>query len=935
MSVVPVQVATSGGGNVQFAAPPVAGRLLTIFTVSRTGPPGVPAGWTLRGTCHAANEFGSPGGDASLGSKISDGTETGPITGQCMIEWPDGATLGQVVDASEQPVTGFTTHDGDISIGPVTPDQEGSTIVGCGSLGLFEGGGGAWEFHATPDVGVTEVCDVRPAGGPPSAWVAYRTDVDDAATVDGTVTGPTPPSIYMRWGWIAYVVNGVAVPPEPGVELPVYDPDDVFLGDLTEAFDIQIRVELNGTGSGRFSINRHSTEATAALLKPGNYVRVTIPQIDSDPIFGFFLEQGDFKLVSSDEEGGETINFGGRGGLAYWDRAIWLAQSFLLQWWPGYMSTPPAGAIGAIALLSGTYIDYGVLSGAVVSENPFSTGGFSAYYDSIRTFRRTDGVSGTDSPITLVHLVTSAHANDWIHSSGAGIKRYPNKGAYVLGDSVLMKDIGTGTKPGEVLHSMYQEAVDAARPEHPIPGMTIDFDATNDSASNPWTETDALAAVSAQLNDDYLSTIVKLVDTGVIDVVMGPDLDMHAYNAYGRDLHGAFGSGTVRFQKGVNIADELLREYSDQPIGTFAQIVGNVEGAIAFATLASPYAPREIGVSGESSDTDALEALGLAELEARLLHSDAIGFAVATPIIGAEDPDNGLYLPGPPGSIRGNYWIGDLATLHTGTGEHDFNATTIRIAAITMSFTGSNDLAVVVEMNSSFGGRTASEMGARGGSPSTGTTGGVSGTLSDLYQLLSEKDQPEGYPSLDGNGRVDFRELETSWKLSVRTASLANLTLATGFEPGDTVGGVVLVEGDDILVAGQTDASENGIRTVQASGEPARRLDMSTGTDVLGAAVLVREGDSAGKVFYATTTTAPVIDTNDIEFAELTSAAMAALDDLTDVVITSPATADRLRFDGSVWRNSSLKWKPVLALDPTSGLYVNVHSGGDPVMAEG
>jgi hypothetical protein len=60
-----------------------------------------------------------------------------------------------------------------------------------------------------------------------------------------------------------------------------------------------------------------------------------------------------------------------------------------------------------------------------------------------------------------------------------------------------------------------------------------------------------------------------------------------------------------------------------------------------------------------------------------------------------------------------------------------------------------------------------------------------------------------------------------------------------------------------------------------------------------------------------------------------------SLDDLSDVILTSPATADRLRFDGSVWRNSALKWKPVLAFDPTSGLYVNVHAGGDPVMAEG
>lgn len=61
----------------------------------------------------------------------------------------------------------------------------------------------------------------------------------------------------------------------------------------------------------------------------------------------------------------------------------------------------------------------------------------------------------------------------------------------------------------------------------------------------------------------------------------------------------------------------------------------------------------------------------------------------------------------------------------------------------------------------------------------------------------------------------------------------------------------------------------------------------------------------------------------------------AALDDLTDVTLTTPATADRLRFDGSVWRNSALIWRPVMALDPTSGNYLPVVTGdGDAVMTE-
>ncbi len=60
-----------------------------------------------------------------------------------------------------------------------------------------------------------------------------------------------------------------------------------------------------------------------------------------------------------------------------------------------------------------------------------------------------------------------------------------------------------------------------------------------------------------------------------------------------------------------------------------------------------------------------------------------------------------------------------------------------------------------------------------------------------------------------------------------------------------------------------------------------------------------------------------------------------ALDDLTDVTITSATTADRLRFDGSVWRNSALIWRPVTTYDGTTGLWVPLVDGdGNAIMAE-
>jgi hypothetical protein len=58
-----------------------------------------------------------------------------------------------------------------------------------------------------------------------------------------------------------------------------------------------------------------------------------------------------------------------------------------------------------------------------------------------------------------------------------------------------------------------------------------------------------------------------------------------------------------------------------------------------------------------------------------------------------------------------------------------------------------------------------------------------------------------------------------------------------------------------------------------------------------------------------------------------------ALDDLTDVTITSPASAQRLRFDGSQWVNSALKWVPVTTYDGTNWLPA-VDGDGNAIVTE-
>lgn len=62
----------------------------------------------------------------------------------------------------------------------------------------------------------------------------------------------------------------------------------------------------------------------------------------------------------------------------------------------------------------------------------------------------------------------------------------------------------------------------------------------------------------------------------------------------------------------------------------------------------------------------------------------------------------------------------------------------------------------------------------------------------------------------------------------------------------------------------------------------------------------------------------------------ITIPGVATLDDLTDVVITAPAAGDRIRYSGSAFVNSPLRWEPHVSYDGT----VVLDGNGDPVMQE-
>lgn len=95
-----------------------------------------------------------------------------------------------------------------------------------------------------------------------------------------------------------------------------------------------------------------------------------------------------------------------------------------------------------------------------------------------------------------------------------------------------------------------------------------------------------------------------------------------------------------------------------------------------------------------------------------------------------------------------------------------------------------------------------------------------------------------------------------SWKLSVRAATTANITISTALNNADVLDGVTLATGDRVLVKNQSTGSQNGIYIVGTS--PARAEDYDVQADVLGSVVVVQEGTTNADTAWLCTTNAPI-----------------------------------------------------------------------------
>lgn len=108
------------------------------------------------------------------------------------------------------------------------------------------------------------------------------------------------------------------------------------------------------------------------------------------------------------------------------------------------------------------------------------------------------------------------------------------------------------------------------------------------------------------------------------------------------------------------------------------------------------------------------------------------------------------------------------------------------------------------------------------------------------------------------------------WRQSVRVATTAAGTLASSFENGDTIDGVVLATGNRILIKNQAVGTENGIYVVNATGAPTRASDFAATTLVASTFVVVQEGTANADTLWVCTnnTGTDTVGTHALTFTE-------------------------------------------------------------------
>ena len=131
-------------------------------------------------------------------------------------------------------------------------------------------------------------------------------------------------------------------------------------------------------------------------------------------------------------------------------------------------------------------------------------------------------------------------------------------------------------------------------------------------------------------------------------------------------------------------------------------------------------------------------------------------------------------------------------------------------------------------------------------------------------------------------------------RIVVEAATTANITLSSDLQNGDTIDGITLATGDEVLVKNQSTDSQNGIYTVVSSGTASRSTEYDAIAEISGQVVVVNQGTTNDNTMWmCTTNTSATLGTDSVSFTKITpqnvgDVTLTGTQTLTNKTLTAP-----------------------------------------------
>ena len=296
----------------------------------------------------------------------------------------------------------------------------------------------------------------------------------------------------------------------------------------------------------------------------------------------------------------------------------------------------------------------------------------------------------------------------------------------------------------------------------------------------------------------------------------------------------------------------------------------DISGNAATATLATNVSTNAnlTGHVTSVGNASTLNSFTSTELRGAITDETGTGVAVfgtsptlITPVLGTPASGNlaNCTFPTLNQSTTGNADTATLATNVTNNANLTGHITSTGNAAVLGSFSSSQLLTALSD-------ETGSGVAVFDTAPTLASPT-MTGTVTVPTPSNNTDAATKAYVDTIKQGSIDIKD-------SVRVTSTANIAIASALTNGSTIDGVTVATGNRVLLKNQTDASENGIYAVVASGAASRTVDANTNTLVTsGMYTYVAEGTAGNAIGFVLTTADPItLDTTNLTFTQFSSA---------------------------------------------------------------